>query len=307
MKKNISILAMNHFFDDVIEELKDNYKIIYLQDLSEHYSSISGIITTPWSRVDCELITKLPNLKIISCFGVGIDSVDKKAAKEQSVIITNTPDIVTEDTADIAMTLLLCLSRNIVYNDQYVRSNRWKNLPPPLGTSVFGKTLGIVGLGNIGQRLAERALNFGLKIIYYSRTQKNVSYQFYDDLIEMAEKTHFLAVCCTGGEETRDIINLEVLKALGNKGYLINVSRGTTVNEEALIFALKNNVIAGAGLDVYSNEPYVPEELFAMDNVVLLPHIGTATKETREKMLTLVINNIKSFFEAGIPLTQKQF
>lgn len=301
--KLISVLAMDHFFDAVIKNRPAPINIIYPEDIDANIMSIHGILTTPWSKVDSTLINRLPNLKIISCFGTGIDSVDKIAALQNNIIITNTPDVVTEDTADIAMALLLCLSRHIVFNDKYARAGKWKSSPAPLGTSVFGKTLGIVGLGKIGSRIADRAVAFGLNVIYHSRTKKSAPFHYYDSLIEMAKQTDFLIVCCPGGNETKNLINLDVLTALGTKGYLINVSRGSTVNESDLIHTLENNLIAGAGLDVYINEPNIPEALTQMDQVVLLPHIGTATKETRKKMLMLAINNIQSFLESGKALT----
>ena len=270
----INILAMNDFFDSVIPTLLKSFKVFYPADLPEVSASIQGVITPFSAKVNAELINSLPNLKIISCFGTGVENVDKTAAINKGIYLTNTPEIVTEDTADIAMTLLLCLSRNIIFNDKYARSGKWKTAPSPLGISVSGKTLGIVGLGRIGKRIAERAVTFGLHVIYNARTKKDVPYEFYDDIIEMAKKTNFLIICCPGGPETRDIINIDVLKALGQKGYLINVSRGTTVNENDLILALENNIIAGAGLDVYVDEPNIPTRLMNMEQVVLLLLFG---------------------------------
>jgi len=303
LNQPISILAMDGFFDAVLNKLSPSFKVYYQKDLPNVSSDIQGIIATPWTKVSTELIKSLPNLKIISCFGVGVDNVDKCAAMNNKIFVTNTPDVVTEDTADIGITLLLCLARNIVSNDKFVRSGGWQKKPIPLGTSIFGKTLGIIGLGKIGKRVAKKAENFGLQIVYHSRTKKNVPYHFYNNLIEMAQVTHFLIVCCPGGNETKNIINSDVLQALGNKGCLINISRGSTVNEKDLIVALESGIILGAGLDVYADEPNVPEQLMKLENVVLLPHIGTATRETRKKMLELVIENINTFFMTGEPLT----
>jgi hydroxypyruvate reductase len=294
-EKKTAILFMNNFFDCVIDRLPSAFKIIYPHSLEDN-NFIQGAVTTPWTKITSEIIHQLPHLKIISCFGTGIDSIDTNAAKTNKIIITNTPDVVTEDTADIAIALLICLSRKIIINNQFAKSGQWKVSPPPLGKSPQGKRVGIVGLGKIGKRIADKALQFGLSIAYHCRQKQNVPYQYFDSLIDMAEKSDYLIVSCTGGEKTKNIINLEILKALGQNSYLINVSRGSTINESDLIYALENNIIAGAGLDVYQNEPNIPEQLLHMENAILLPHIGTATEETRIKMLNMVIDNIISYF-----------
>jgi lactate dehydrogenase-like 2-hydroxyacid dehydrogenase len=297
--KKTKILIVDNFFDPVIGNLQNIFDLIYPENLENNLKDIQGIITNPWFKIDEQLIGSLPQLKIISCFGTGIDSVDKIAATKRGIIITNTPDIVTEDTADIAMTLLLCLSRNIIFNDQYVKTGNWAKSTPPLGMSISGKTVGIIGLGKIGQRIADRAICFGLNVIYYNKTKKESSLQYYENLEEMAKKSHFLIVCCTANNDTKNMINLKILKALGNKGFLINISRGSTVNENDLIFSLENKIIRGAGLDVFQNEPNINEKFFTLENIILLPHIGTATAETRIKMLNLTLDNIKSYFQTG--------
>lgn len=298
-KNKISILSMNHFFDDVIDRLPHSFKIIYPDTLEENRLFIQGAITTPWTKITSEMINQLIQLKIISCFGTGIDSVDSHTARKNNIVITNTPDIVTEDTADIAITLLLCLSRKIISNEKFARLGQWKTSPPSLGNSPQGKTVGILGLGKIGKRIAEKAKQFGLSILYHGRKAQNVPYQYYDNIIDMAKKSDYLIASCTGSDETKNIVNIDILNALGKNSYLINVSRGSTVNENDLIYALQNNIIAGAGLDVYQNEPNIPDQLINLDNVVLLPHIGTATKETRIKMLNMVLDNIVSYFTTG--------
>ncbi len=301
--KQIDILSMSNFFDSTIESFADTFNFIPVDKLNQFEHSIKGILATPWVKVDEGLISKLPDLQIISCFGTGIDCVDRKAALEKGVVITNTPDVVTEDTADTALVLLLMLARNVVNSIQHIKSGNWKTLPAPMGTCVFGKTLGILGLGKIGTRIAERATAFGLNVIYHNRTQRDVPYSYYDSLEEMARVSDFLVVSCTGGQETKHIINMNILKALGRKGFLINVSRGITVNEDELIACLKDKIIAGAGLDVYQNEPHVKEDFLYLDNIVTLPHIGTATTETRIKMLNLVLENVKAYFYSGAALT----
>jgi lactate dehydrogenase-like 2-hydroxyacid dehydrogenase len=298
-KNEILILSMNHFFDDVIVRLPPSFKIVYPEGLKENRFLIQGAITTPWTKMTSEMINQLTQLKIISCFGTGIDSIDSSTARRNNIVITNTPDIVTEDTADIAITLLLCLSRKIISNEKFARSGQWKTSSPSLGNSPQGKTVGILGLGKIGKRIAEKAVQFGLSILYHGRKFQNVPYQYHDNLIEMAKKSDYLIISCTGGEVTKNIINIDILNALGKNSYLINVSRGSTVNENDLIYALQNNIIAGAGLDVYQNEPNISDQLIKLDNTVLLPHIGTATKETRIKMLNMVLDNIASYFTTG--------
>ncbi len=302
-QERIDILSMSNFFDSTIEPFADTFNFIPVDSLNQHEHSIKGILATPWVKVDEALISKLPNLQIISCFGTGIDCVDRKAAAKKGVIITNTPDVVTEDTADTALILLLMLARNVVGSIQHMKSGNWKTVPAPLGTCVFGKTLGILGLGKIGTRIAERAAAFGLKVIYHNRTKRDVPYSYYGSLEEMARASDFLVVSCTGGQETKHIIDMNILKALDQKGFLINVSRGITVNEDDLIACLRDKTIAGAGLDVYQNEPHIQEDFLRLDNIVTLPHIGTATIETRIKMLNLVLQNVKSYFYSGAALT----
>lgn len=304
-KHSIHVLCLSDFFNSILglSPLTNGIQFIYPEEIHCKGHLVQGIMATPWTKVDTELLNKLPHLKIISCFGVGIDNVDRKKAQERGIIITNTPDIVTADTADITLTLLLALARNVVLNDQFVRSGQWQNFPAPLGVSIFGKTVGILGLGKVGLAIASRSLAFGMKVVYHSRTKKNVPFQYFNHLCDMAKKSDFLIVSCTGDLTTKHIVNLEVLTALGKNSYLINVSRGITVNEDDLIFALQNKLIAGAGLDVYQNEPNIRTEFSLLSNVVLLPHIGTATKETREKMLNLTLNNIQAFFMNGKALT----
>ncbi len=295
----IGILSLHDFFNGVINRLPKKFRIFSLDNYSDNMNLIQGIIATPWDKVDGHLINSLPNLKIISCFGTGIDCINIDAAINKKIIVTNTPDVVTEDTADVALALLLGLSRHIVTNDSFVRAGKWKTNPAPLGTSLRGKTIGIVGLGKIGKSIAARAITFGLKVGYCGRNKQNTSYIYYDNLLEMAKIADFLVICCPGNSGTKNIIDKNVLDSLGKNGFLINVSRGSTVNESDLLDALESNTIKGAGLDVYQSEPNVSERFFKLDNVVLLPHIGTATHETRLVMLNLVLNNIVVFFQTG--------
>ncbi len=252
-----------------------------------------------------ELIQALPNLEIITNIAVGVDNIDLETAKERGIVVTNTPDVLTDDTADIALALVLSLSRRIVEADMYVRVGRWPQGALPLGTRLSGKTVGIVGLGRIGRAIAARLEAFGVEVVYHGRkSQEDQSYKYYADLKEMAGLSDFLIVSCAGGAGTKGLIDLKIMKALGSSGYLINVARGSVVDEGDLQIALVNRDIAGAGLDVFENEPNVPEALFKMDNVVLLPHIGSATIETRGEMGQLVIDNLLAHFNGDPLLTQ---
>lgn len=304
-----TILALGTLLPAEMETLERDFSVIRLAKesdpeaaLQEHRLDIVGIIASPAKKVTRHLIEALPNLEIISQFGVGVDNIDLQAAAERHIVVTNTPDLVTNDTADIALSLLLSCARRIVEGDAYVRVGHWANGPMPHGVTLTGKTVGIVGLGRIGQAVARRAVGFDMNVIYYGRHEKpEFSYSYYPDLIKLAEDSDFMILTVSGGSETRHLVNADVLKALGPQGYLINVARGSVVDEEALLIALSNREIAGAGLDVFENEPHVPEALYTMDNVVLLPHIGTLTFETRTKMSQLVLANLYAHFD-GEPL-----
>ncbi|MBL8637074.1 MAG: 2-hydroxyacid dehydrogenase, partial [Alphaproteobacteria bacterium] len=252
--------------------------------------------------VTARILESLPNLEIVAQFGVGVDNIDLGAAKARGIAVTNTPDILTPDTADIALSLILCLMRRIVEADMYVRVGKWVSGAFSLSSSLSGKTVGIVGMGRIGQAIARRCLAFDMKIVYHGPRQKpDLTYPYFADLRQMAEASDVLVMACPGGAETKNLVTGKILKALGPKGYLVNIARGSVVNTEDLLIALRNRDIAGVGLDVYENEPNVPEALISMDNVVLLPHVGSATAETRSEMGRLVIANILAYFE-GKPL-----
>lgn len=304
-----TILALGTLLPAEMDELEQDFRVIRLSKeadpeatLQQHRNDIVGIISSPMKKVNRHLIESLPNLEIISQFGIGVDNIDLAAAKERHIYVTNTPDLVTNDTADIALSLLLSCARRTVEGDAYVRVGKWANGPMPLGVTLTGKTVGIVGLGRIGQAVARRASVFDMNVIYYGRREKPESgYSFYPDLIALAEASDFMILTVSGGAETRHLVNADVLKALGREGFLINVARGSVVDEEALLIALSNRDIAGAGLDVFDNEPHVPEALYTMDNVVLLPQVGTATAETRKKMGQLVLANLRAHFN-GEPL-----
>lgn len=307
MKK--TVLALGRLPSAEMEKLEEHFTVIRIwkendpeETLQRLRKDIVAIVSTFTTSVRAHLIEALPNLEIIAQFGVGVDSIDLAAAEKRGVIVTHTPDVLTNDTADIALALTLCLARRICEADMYVRVGKWENGPMGLGSSLAGKTAGIVGLGRIGQAIATRLAAFEVNVIYHGRAEKpDQPYRYYDDLKAMAADSDVLILSCAATKDTENLVDYGTLELLGPKGYLVNVARGSVVNEEDLMTALSNRAIAGAGLDVYQDEPHVPEALFTMDNVVLLPHIGSATVETRKAMGQLVIDNLLAHFN-GDPL-----
>ncbi len=254
------------------------------------------------TKVGADLINALPALKLISIMGVGYDGVDVAAAKARGVMVTHTPNVLNDDVADTAIGLMLGAARQLPAADRYVRAGAWLNGAMPLARRMSGARLGLVGMGRIGQAIAHRALAFGMSVAYTARTAKpELPYRFVASVKELAAQSDFLTVITPGGAGTRKLINAEVLAALGAQGFLINVARGSVVDEAALIEALQKGVIAGAGLDVFEDEPRVPQALIDLPHVVLAPHIGSATGQTRQAMADLAVANIAAHF-AGQPL-----
>lgn len=314
MKRALLVMG-NQILPNEMAELEKHFDVIHLwreKDpetvLQERRNDIVAIASAYYMPVSKTLIEALPNLEIISQFAVGTDNIDLAAAKARGIAVTNTPDVLTDDTADIALSLLLALSRRICESDMFVRVDKWRlNSAMPLGRALNGKTAGIVGMGRIGQAIAKRCEAFGLKIVYNGPRKKDgVSYRFQPDLKVMAEESDYLILSCPGGAATRHLVHAPILEALGPDGFLINVARGSVVHEEDLVSALMENKIAGAGLDVYAVEPNVPEPLIKMDNVVLLPHVGSATVETRAIMGGLVVANLLAHFRGDPLLTPVQ-
>ncbi len=275
-------------------------------ELLENAERIQGIAMPGFAKVDAAMMELLPNLEIAACFGVGFDGIDTTYATANGIAVTNTPGVLTDCVADLGMALILATLRRVVVGDRYVRSGRWVSEGfMDLTDSPRGRVLGIVGLGRIGLELSKRAEAFGMSIAYHNRTERNdVSYPYYSSPIALAEACDVLALTCPGGDATLNLINQEVLSALGPKGFLINIARGSVVDEAALVQALREHAIAGAGLDVFADEPNVPEELFSFDHVVLQPHQASATVETRTAMGNLTIDNLLAHF-AGEPLPNK--
>jgi lactate dehydrogenase-like 2-hydroxyacid dehydrogenase len=263
---------------------------------------VRALQTVGSNGADAKLMDALPKLEIISNFGVGVDSVDLDAARQRGVIVTNTPEVLNECVADLAMGLTLATLRRISLGDRFVRAGSWLKGALPLAQKVGGKTMGILGYGRIGKAIAKRAEAFGMRIVYHGRKpQAGVAHKYYASLTEMARDCDVLMVICPGGAATHHIVNAEVLKALGSKGTLINVARGSVVDEQARVKALGAGTLGAAGLDVFEAEPRVPEALIAMDQVVLQPHVGSATHETRKAMGDLTVDNLRAHF-AGKPV-----
>lgn len=269
-------------------------------------AKIRGIAVTYHSMAtDKTAMALFPKLEIVGSFGVGYDHVDSAYARDHNIVVTNTPDVLTEEVADVAMGLLIATLREFVKADRYVRSGLWQTQNYPLSVgSLRDRKIGIVGMGRIGQAIGRRLEASRVPVSYHSRNPaKDVSYKHYPDLIEMAKAVDTLIVIVPGGASTAKMINADVLKALGPRGVLINVARGSVVDEPALVAALKSGTILAAGLDVFASEPNVPDELKAMQNVVLLPHIGSASVVTRNAMDQLVVDNITNWFAGKAPLT----
>jgi lactate dehydrogenase-like 2-hydroxyacid dehydrogenase len=252
--------------------------------------------------VDAKTIARLPKLKVIAHFGVGYDAVDVEAASARGIKVTNTPDVLTDEVADLAMALVLGTVRRIAMGDRFVRGGFWLKGSMPLSESLQGKTLGILGLGRIGRAIAKRAEAFNLKIAYQGPNRKaDVAWPYFAEAVDLAKNCDILMVTCPGGAATRGLVSRAVLEALGPTGYVVNISRGSVVDEPALLEALQQKKIAGAGLDVFADEPRVPQGFLVLDSVLLQPHVGSATHKTRRAMGQLMMDNIAAHF-AGKPL-----
>ncbi len=262
-------------------------------------------VTYSTARCDGGVMAMFPKLEIVASFGVGYDHVEANYAREHNIIVTNTPDVLTEEVADIAMGLLIATLREFVKADRYLRSGLWTTQQYPLSVgSLRDRTVGFVGMGRIGQAIARRLEASLVPVVYHTRNPvAGLKYKHYPDLLEMAKAVDTLMVIVPGGPSTAKMINADVFKALGPRGVIINVARGSVVDEEAMIAALKSGTILAAGLDVFANEPDVPDELKTMQNVVLLPHIGSASVVTRNAMDQLVVDNLKAWFAGKLPLT----
>jgi lactate dehydrogenase-like 2-hydroxyacid dehydrogenase len=267
--------------------------------------NVRAVVST-WAtaRVDADLMRRLPKLEIVVGFGVGYDHIDAAWAGQHGVVVTHTPGVLDDDVADIAIALTLAATRRLPQAERHLREGRWPSGAFPLTASLHGRVMGIVGFGRIGKAIARRAEAFGLRIAYHGRhKQDGVAYPYYPTALALAEACDILMVAAPGGPQTRHLVDARVLAALGRDGVLVNIARGSLVDEAALIAALSDGVILAAGLDVYEREPSVPAELIALDNAVLLPHVGSATGHSRTAMANLVVDNLLSWVDGKGPLT----
>ena len=265
---------------------------------------IRGVALGGHTKVDAAFFDRFPKLEIVSSFGVGYDYIDAAEAGRRGVIVTNTPDVLTDEVADLTVGLLIATVRQLPQVDRYLREGRWLEKPYPLTATLRGRKVGILGLGRIGKAVATRLEAFGLPIAYHGRNrQAGAPYEYHPSLIGLAEAVDILISVAPGSAETDRIVNAEVFRALGPDGIFVNVGRGSVVDEPALVEALRSRTILSAGLDVFTEEPNVPAELIAMDHVVLLPHVGSASVETRRAMGQLVVDNLASWFAGKGPLT----
>ena len=273
--------------------------------LAANGPSIQAIATSGHDGVPDDLLDSLSNLKIISNYGVGYDAINVDKAVSKNILVTHTPDVLNEEVATTALMLLMAVSRELIVNDSYIRKGNWsKKGNTPLSRAVDGMSVGILGYGRIGQAIARKLEAFNCQISYHARSERKDSpHRYYDNLILLADDVTALIVITPGGQCTHHLVNADVISALGSEGILVNVARGSVVDEDALIAALQDGSLGGAGLDVFAAEPYVPEVLFTMDNVVLTPHIGSATVETRRAMGDLTVDNLVQYFSDGQVIT----
>ncbi|XP_010521520.1 PREDICTED: hydroxyphenylpyruvate reductase-like [Tarenaya hassleriana] len=302
MEKSIGVLMTCSMSTYLEKELENHFTVIkpWKNGVSAG-DSIRAVVCNTKLGADAHLIDSLPSLEIVSTYSVGLDKIDLLKCREMGIRVTNTPDVLTDDVADLAIGLILAVLRKIVAADGFLRSGHWHSASFGLGRKFSGKSVGIIGLGRIGSAIAKRAAAFGCPIGYHSRTKKPEAdaeaYRYYSDVITLAKESDILVVACALTEETRHIIDRKVIDALGPHGILINIGRGGHVDEPALVAALLEGRICGAGLDVYENEPQVPEELLQMENVVLVPHVGSDTEETCRDMADLVVRNLLAHFK----------
>lgn len=299
------LLQIGGISDQMRARLSERFEIHVLSDLPDNWLAENGgkithIATNGHDGVAADIMSACPNLQMIGCYGVGYDAIDAEACAARGVPVSHTPDVLNAEVASTALMLMLALYRELLRDDAYVRAGRWVSEGnAPLTRSADGRRVGILGMGRIGQEIARKLAVFDAEIHYHSRTPKDVPFTYHADLTEMAKAVEVLIVITPGGAATRHLVNADVLNALGPEGMLINVARGSVVDEAALVSALQEGRLGSAGLDVFDAEPNVPEALFAMPNVVLLPHVGSATVETRAAMGALVVDNIISHLDSG--------
>lgn len=303
----MSVLQTGELGPELAEALADRRDVLQLPDagqraafLKEHAASVTAIVTSG-ARVDAHLMAALPNLGAIVNYGAGYESIDVDAARRRGIGVSNTPDVLTDTVADTAVGLIMCTMRGLCAADRYVRAGRWPVEGEfPLTRDVNGTQIGILGMGRIGTAIARRLAGFDCAIAYHNRHEVPASpYRYAASPIELAESVDVLVVSAAGGKGTQQLVNRAVLEALGADCYLVNIARGSVVDQDALVDVLRAGALAGAGLDVFADEPNVPAELRELDNVVLLPHVGSATARTRSAMAALALRNLDQYLTRG--------
>ncbi|MDE2383143.1 MAG: 2-hydroxyacid dehydrogenase [Alphaproteobacteria bacterium] len=303
------VLMTGPFSEEDVAALERDYEIHKLWEqkdqaafFAQHGPRIRAIATRAELGARPELLAQLPNVEMVSSFGVGLDAIDFPTCKARGIKVSYTPGVLTEEVADLTIALMLGIARQLPQADAFMRRGEWVKGHYPLVTRMYGKRLGILGMGQIGQAIAKRAASFSMPVSYHARHQRSdVAFPYHATAVDLARNSDFLVVIVPGGAATEKLVNADVLTALGPKGFLVNVARGSVVDEEALLTSLENKAIAGAALDVFWNERDINRRFFALDNVVLHPHGGSATVETRGAMGKLVRDNLAAHF-AGKPL-----
>ncbi len=307
MSKN-EVLLMCPLYAPTQRRLEETYRVHALwtapepEALFKEIAPTCRVVVTSGGRgIDGATLAKLPQVKLVSCFGVGVDAIELDYCAAHGIAVTNTPDVLTDDVADLAVALMLASLRRVAEADRFVRANRWLEGALPLATTVAGRKVGIVGMGRIGQAIADRCRAFKTGIGYFGPRPKPVAGEFFPDLVALAAWSDVLIAACPGGEATRGLVSGKVLEALGSEGHFINISRGSVVDQPAMVSLLVSGKLGGAGLDVFADEPKVPAELLTLESVVLQPHQGSGTHQTRQAMGDLTVGNVDAFF-AGKPL-----
>jgi lactate dehydrogenase-like 2-hydroxyacid dehydrogenase len=301
-----AVLQIGDFAPEIQAQLDAEFRCLNLADLEREpglADVVSAIVTRSNQDVPEDVVRRLPALEIIATCGVGYDLIPRALAAERGIVVANTPDVLNAAVAELCIGSLLALLRRLPQADGFVRAGQWKTAAFPLATSLAGKHVGIVGMGRIGKEIARRLEMFGVALAYHGRTDQKLAWRYEADLVTLARDCDILVVVAPGGADTKHLIDARVLDALGSGGYLVNVARGSLVDEQALLAALERGAIAGAALDVFDNEPDIDPRFFKLDNVLLTPHLGSATHETRAAMAQLMLDNVRSWFRSGRALT----
>jgi lactate dehydrogenase-like 2-hydroxyacid dehydrogenase len=301
-----TVLQIGGFAPEIQAQIDAEFRCLDLADLDRDpglADTVSAIVTRSNQDVPEDVVQRLPALEIIATCGVGYDLIPRALAAKRGIVVANTPDVLNAAVAELCIGSLLALLRRLPQADRFVRDGTWRTAAFPLATSLAGKHVGIVGMGRIGKEIARKLEMFGVALAYHGRTDQRLAWRYEADLVALARDCDILILCAPGGAETHHLVDARVLEALGPNGYLVNVARGSLVDEAALLAALEAGGIAGAALDVFEGEPDIDPRFLALDNVLLTPHVGSATHETRAAMAQLMLDNVRSWFRSGRALT----